>query len=620
MSTKAISVFNFFTTSNLRNLVIPMFQRPYSWRHEQIQEFFNDLKPLLSNSNLTHFFGLVVLVKDDGNGVFEVIDGQQRLSTLSITLAILRDKLDDIKENNQGNLSRPVRNKIDEAFHKLEQCLTYKDRSGQKCLKLITKSGREYEQRFLENVLQSIPDLDINDVRYLKYQVQSNQEKNIFQVKNSYMEGAPFDQRKVKAYRSYKNFSIINEILESDSFLGGKNTVDSKVNFICDSLVPSLLDSIEIIDFVSENHSDAFNTFEVLNNRGLAISSTDLIKNICLKKATNKSEQDEIFKLWNSIFDQALINQDDIQFLRYSNNSRRNFVTKTELYDSFSNLIAGMNINQLKTFLESELLVDAQIFTALKNFDSVNWPSDINNAVRLLQSTKSNQWISIAISTLRAYDQFSTVHVSEKLVELLQVVHEISFSMILKERKANLIEQVFPGVAQAIVGYTRESEVIDAYTTAINRLTEFRDVEGLAYKNVDLLDVDFSSNNLNGALVLSFIEYKTLQGGLTIRSLEHILPQNPKDRNWPIINSCNWDVVEDNIYSIGNFLLIDKPLNSKVKASAFLSKKSEYGKYKIFDPVGPTSSFNYTHLSDFDFNSISNRAIELLALYNRYTQ
>ena len=119
---------------------------------------------------------------------------------------------------------------------------------------------------------------------------------------------------------------------------------------------------------------------------------------------------------------------------------------------------------------------------------------------------------------------------------------------------------------------------------------------------------------------MSFIEYKTLQGGLTIRSLEHILPQNPKDRNWPIINSCNWDVVEDNIYSIGNFLLIDKPLNSKVKASAFLSKKSEYGKYKIFDPVGPTSSFNYTHLSDFDFNSISNRAIELLALYNRYTQ
>ncbi len=616
MATNSISVYNFFTSSSLKRLIIPMFQRPYSWRLEQIDEFFNDIIPLLSNPNLKHFLGLVVLVKDNQEGIYEIIDGQQRLTTISITLSILRDKLDDLKENNLSNLSKPIRTKIDESFHKIENCLIYKDRSGNRELKLVTKSGREYENRFLENVLVSISDLIQTDIRYINYDNQPNCEKNIFQVKNLFMSEKPFDQRKAKSYRSFKNFAIINEIINSKSFLGSLSTLEDQINFICDSLIPAILDSINVIDFVSDTHSDAFNTFEVLNNRGLAISSTDLIKNICLKRATNQSEQDEIFKLWNSIFDQALNNQDDIQFLRYSNNSRRNFVTKTELYESFNGLISKMNVNQLKTFLETELLVDAQIFTTLKDFESSFPRTNIHNAIKLLQSTKSNQWISIAISSIRAYLQFKNIQVSEKLCELLEIVHEIIFCMILKDRKANLIEQRFPEIAQGIVGFNNANELIQLYEIAISELNNFRDIEKLNYKSIDLIDVDYSSNNLNGSIVLSFLEYKTSHGTLSIRSLEHILPQNPKESNWPIINGIHQDIVEDNIYSLGNMLLIDKPLNSKVKASSFGSKVTAYDKHKVFDPVGQSSQNNYKNLSTLDFTTINNRTEVLLNIYD----
>jgi uncharacterized protein with ParB-like and HNH nuclease domain len=616
MATNSISVYNFFTSSNLKKLIIPMFQRPYSWRLEQVEEFFNDINPLLANPNLKHFLGLVVLVKDDKDGVFEIIDGQQRLTTISITLSILRDKLDDLKENNLSKLSKPTRTKIDESFHKIEQCLVYKNRSGNRELKLVTKSGREYEQRFLENVLISVSDLIQTDIRYINYNDQPNSEKNIFQVKNLFMSEKPFDQRKTKSYRSFKNFEIINEIIHSKSFIGGLSTLDDQINFICDSLVPAILDSIHVIDFVSDTHSDAFNTFEVLNNRGLAISSTDLIKNICLKRASNQNEQDEIFKLWNSIFDQALNNQDDIQFLRYSNNSRRNFVTKTELYDSFSGFISKMNVNQLKTFLENELLVDAQIFTLLKDFECSFPQANIHNAIKLLQSTKSNQWISIAISAIRAYQQYKNIQVSEKLCELLEIVHEIIFSMILKDRKANLIEQRFPEIAQGIVGFNNVLELIQLYESSISELKKFRDNEKLNYNSIDLIDVDYTSNNLNGAIVLSFIEYKTSHGNLSIRTLEHILPQNPKEQNWPMIKGLHPDTIEENIYSLGNMLLIDKPLNSKVKASSFDLKVAAYGKHKIFDPVGQSSQNNYKKLSSLDITDIENRTEELIVIYN----
>ncbi len=363
MATNSISIFNFLASSNLNQLVIPIFQRPYSWRIEQVEDFFNDLTPLLNNPKIKHFMGLVVLVNEQSNnGSFEIIDGQQRLTTISLTLAVIRDLLDDIKENNFSSLSKPNKTKIDRTIQRIESCLVVEDRSGIRNLKLVTKNDRSFEAKFLENVLISINDLIGTDVRTVTYQKQKADEKDTFAVKWEFMSNkALFDQRVAKSHRSFRNHSIIRDILNNENFLGNCITLDDKINFLCDSLSKAILDHIQIVDFISDNHSEAFNTFEVLNNRGLAISSTDLIKNICLKQAVNTNDQDQIFKFWGNIFDQELNNADDIQFLRYSNNSRRTFVTKSELYDAYHAIISDMNIGELKSFLENELLTDARV-------------------------------------------------------------------------------------------------------------------------------------------------------------------------------------------------------------------------------------------------------------------
>jgi uncharacterized protein with ParB-like and HNH nuclease domain len=619
MATNSISLFNFLASSNLNQLVIPIFQRPYSWRIEQVEDFFNDLTPLLNNPKIKHFMGLVVLVNEDSkNGSFEVIDGQQRLTTISLTLAVIRDYLDDLKENNFVTLPKSNRTKIERTIQRIENCLIIEDRSGNRDLKLITKNERSFESRFLENVLISINDLIPTDIRAINYQKQPIGDKNTFEVKYEFMSNKTlFDQRIAKSHRSFRNFSIIRDILNNDSFLGNCKTLDEKISFLCDSLTKAILDHIQIVDFISDNHSEAFNTFEVLNNRGLAISSTDLIKNICLKQATSISDQDHIFKSWGTIFDQELNNTDDIQFLRYSNNSRRDFVTKSELYDAYQQIISNMNINELKSFLENDLLADARIFGNLKNPESSFTPVILNNIVKLLQTTKSNQWFSITMAAIRAYNAHPNINVAEKLRELLQIVHEIIFSIILNDKKANLIEQRFPEIAKKIVGFKDAKELIDVYNMIIGLLVSFRNDEKLRYADVDLAEVDFSSHNLNASMVLSFIEYHESNGNLSIKSLEHILPQNPKEKQWNIIKGIPKDIIDDNIYSLGNMLLIEKPLNSKIKASSFNDKVKEYAAFKVFDPVGQSSSIFYKNIVDFDFKSISDRNKQLIEIYSK---
>lgn len=75
---------------------IPDYQRPYAWRREQAMQLLDDLSEALDrNATEPYFLGSVVLVKDNQKPTSEVIDGQQRLTTLTILLAVLRDLADD---------------------------------------------------------------------------------------------------------------------------------------------------------------------------------------------------------------------------------------------------------------------------------------------------------------------------------------------------------------------------------------------------------------------------------------------------------------------------------------------------------------------------------------------
>lgn len=80
------------------DFTVPAYQRPYAWEPEQAQELLDDLVHALGQSvDEPYFLGSVVLVKDPDAPDSEIIDGQQRLTTLTILLAVLRDLAIDPK-------------------------------------------------------------------------------------------------------------------------------------------------------------------------------------------------------------------------------------------------------------------------------------------------------------------------------------------------------------------------------------------------------------------------------------------------------------------------------------------------------------------------------------------
>ncbi|MCK4857589.1 MAG: DUF262 domain-containing protein, partial [candidate division Zixibacteria bacterium] len=86
---------------------IPRFQRPYSWTRENIQEFWDDV---IRDSPSDYFIGSMVVFRE-GNQRYGVVDGQQRLTTITILLAVLRDtfvelKIQDLADGIQGLIER----------------------------------------------------------------------------------------------------------------------------------------------------------------------------------------------------------------------------------------------------------------------------------------------------------------------------------------------------------------------------------------------------------------------------------------------------------------------------------------------------------------------------------
>lgn len=80
---------------------IPAYQRPYAWTQTQAADLFDDLYDFYQKEGIdSYFLGSIVLIKDESKPHSDVIDGQQRLTTLSILFSVMADCFKDIEAKN----------------------------------------------------------------------------------------------------------------------------------------------------------------------------------------------------------------------------------------------------------------------------------------------------------------------------------------------------------------------------------------------------------------------------------------------------------------------------------------------------------------------------------------
>ncbi len=100
MKAEATTLLNFIKDNQKNQLVIPIYQRLYSWEKEQCKQLWDDIVKTGGNDQMNgHFIGSILYVINDktsySNNVLLIIDGQQRLTTITLLLTALRDHLND---------------------------------------------------------------------------------------------------------------------------------------------------------------------------------------------------------------------------------------------------------------------------------------------------------------------------------------------------------------------------------------------------------------------------------------------------------------------------------------------------------------------------------------------
>ena len=104
---------------------IPIYQRNFSWNYDDFDVLFEDIAESMDTGQRQYFLGSILIQETKSKNLFEVVDGQQRLTCLAILFAVIRDSLKD--ESLKGTLQEYLyqsesteRNPSGNAYHPLE--------------------------------------------------------------------------------------------------------------------------------------------------------------------------------------------------------------------------------------------------------------------------------------------------------------------------------------------------------------------------------------------------------------------------------------------------------------------------------------------------------------------
>jgi uncharacterized protein with ParB-like and HNH nuclease domain len=490
---------------------IPKFQRDYSWEAEHWDDLWQDIRALLANEDNEHYMGYLVL-QTSNNKEFQIIDGQQRLTTMSLlilsTLKCLKDLVDSGIEA-ENNLKR--KNSLLNSYIEYVDPVTLISNNK---LKLNRNSDDYYKQHLV--LLKELPLRNTNA-----------SEKHMRECFNWYYD------------RIKKEF----------------NTGESLAAFI-DNFVDKLFFTvIEVTDQLN-----AFKVFETLNARGVQLSSADLLKNYLFfvvdETKPHISEIEELENIWSKIVGK-LGEQKFEDYLRYYWNSIHKSVGKKNLFKTIKGNIKSKD--QVFELIRN-LNDTADLYLAIQNPEDEFWRDkpEIRKSLKELKLFQIRQINSLFLSALRNLEV-------ENFKKLAKICSVISFRYnIIGGLNPNAQEDVYNTVALKILS-NKQFEVADFQTIYVSDLNFENDFSTKEFKNT-------TRNHKIVKYILSKIEVYQHRNEIDPESdlftIEHILPENADD-TW---GNFTFEEINRSVYRIGNLTLLEKKLNREADQKAYVEK------------------------------------------------
>lgn len=510
---------------------IPEYQRPYVWGYDEIHDLLDDLTfAMQTKAESDYFLGSFVFQSKVANpnegqkfDENDLLDGQQRMTTILLLFSVIRD------------LSRD-----DDAIEECQKCI-YQKSSKYKNIPERTRlvfGIRESVQQFIED--------------YVKTKDGTN---NTEELKGL-----------AKATPDVSIRNMVNAISEIRNFFE-QNNIEPEL------LLQFLLNNVLLIYVSTENLEDAFRLFTILNDRGVPLRNSDILKSINLGELELNSDKIKYAKLWEEA--EGELEDDFDRFLNHvrtvlvKEKARLNLLQEFEdkIYkpkekDKSTGKIKPPLLSKGKNtfvFVERYLKHYKELLSG-NNYEITKSFAFDNLLKVMLTGLPATDWIP---PLLHYYDKFNTENIYEYLVAL---DNKFSADWISQYTPTYRIESMNE-VNKTIARKNSSQEVFESGCFGKDNDSFMRiiksDVYGRRFARYILLKLDYYYQNQDQRM-----HFETL-------SVEHILPQTPKeDSQW--IKDFSDEQRNIMTHKIGNLVLITRRKNTSQGRLDYTVKKKKY--------------------------------------------
>lgn len=503
--------------------VIPEYQRPYDWTYEEIETLFEDLWEFASTSggsekDGTYFLGCIVSYKNE-NKENEIIDGQQRITSLFLLLRAIYTKLSTIE--NPTDSSKHFCKEIENTIW-MQNKLTGQVNYDKILLtsNVINNEGNE----ILKNILKTgIADTKAKD----------NYSQNYIKFQELFDEHAKIDPLRIYEF------------------------------------IYALLNQVIVLPITADSQDTALTIFSTLNDRGKPLSDADIFKAKIYNHLTGAEKEEFIYK-WKSLEAEAKEAKETIQqlfyyymfYLRAEENDKKTTTPGIRKYYS---------LNKFEKLYDSKLMDNLNLIMSFWNvvnlhetIENENWSKNIKilQSLDILTSYPNEFWkypVIIYYLTYRndkEFEKYFSIFLNKLILELLTkylitpTVNAVKGDIL--KLNIEIRKSIIPNFDFKPIEMDNIKNNLDNPNRSIVRML----LKLLAYNN----------KNQNNLLPDKW-------------EIEHILPQKWQSNYF--LNNLD-EEIKEKIEHLGNKLPFEKRLNIVAGNGYFTKKQNEYKLSKIY--------------------------------------
>lgn len=523
---------------------VPIYQRNYSWMDGNIEEFFEDIR----NEPEGYYIGnlLVTEAKQaDGVKIFDVVDGQQRLTTIALFLLAIYERLADLKN------------------------FEAEDSVNSSTYDRIIRLQGDLERKLLINYED--PHIVLLD-----------KDREIFENYLGVINNGPRGRYGNRVFgKRYKSIQGLMEQLE---------------NFDEVNIFYRKLNSLELLRITVENISDAFSVFSSLNAKGLPLTLIDLLKSTYLGRATQEDvfEEDALEK-WEQLIEIFLDKNDEphstaiTQFFlnnwdAFVNNTLSS-ITKKSALKKYQKLFNDKGYSYIDELIENAKLYSI-ISPLVENHDDHPLVRNLEKLFNKLMKLESSQSYPLQLFLLKKYHENKlSVNNLEKSLEYI-VNYFVRRNIVLKPKSSNIRAKILSSIRILQKEDDLNNVVIKIIKQEMNSISsteiDFKNaLQGSVYdvspKTVRMILIDLEREYGKFFDKQKRDNLDEYVNNRPIWTLEHILPKTQNLKyGWPAMISPDdldeaTQLQQRNVHKIGNLTLTG--YNSEMSDKKFLEKR-----------------------------------------------